>query len=323
MPPTLTVAGNRHRLGSTGAPVVSRPAAGRRGFVSPPAVRILIASLLLALTAACAAPPNLASPSASSAPTGTDASTRTPGRTPTFTRTPSPTPPGCLAAPGEIRTGELDDPALSRPLPYRVFLPGCYDEQPGSRFPTLYLLHGLQATDAQWDDLGVDEAAARLIAAGEIPPLIIVMPWERRGLEYEPAIADVLVPWIDRSFRTLPTPAARAIGGLSRGAGWALRIALLHRQLFTAVGLHSPAVLSPDLFNIPFWLEGLSPEESPRFWIDIGDRDPLRPPTLELLAIFDQVGISYDWHPYPGYHAPDYWSSHLEEYLVWYSLGWD
>lgn len=276
--------------------------------------------MLLILAGACSSSSPLR-PSPSPSPSATLTQTRAP--TPTRTSTPAPTRPACLSQPGEIRTGELDDPALFRPLPYRIYLPACYTDWPTARFPALYLLHGLQATDAQWDDLGVDETADRLIAAGEIPPFLIVMPWERRGLEYEPAIAEVLVPWIDHSFRTIASSEGRAIGGLSRGAGWALRIALGNPGLFSAIGLHSPAVLSPDLYNIPYWLEGLSPDDLPRIWVDIGDRDPLRPSTLELTGLFDQAGVAYDWHPNQGYHAPEYWSSHMEEYVIWYSLGWD
>jgi hypothetical protein len=49
----------------------------------------------------------------------------------------------------------------------------------------------------------------------------------------------------------------------------------------------------------------------------------LKPPTLDLLAVFDQAGLGYAWHPNSGYHAPEYWTSHLEEYLLWYSQGWE
>jgi enterochelin esterase-like enzyme len=222
-----------------------------------------------------------------------------------------------------MRTGEIDDPALFRPLPYRVYLPPCYNERPGTRFPVIYLLHGLQATDAQWDDFGADEAAARLIASGEIPPLILVMPWERRGLDYEAAIADVLVPWVDDTFRTIGSRDGRAIGGLSRGAGWALRIAFQSPGLFSAVGLHSPAVLTPDLYYIPGWVEEMGPRDIPRVWVDIGERDPLRPSALELTAALDQAGLAYEWHLNPGTHLAEYWTSHLEEYLRWYADGWE
>lgn len=187
----------------------------------------------------------------------------------------------------------------------------------------IILLHGLQATDAQWDDLGADEAAGRLIASGEIPPLILVMPWERRGLDYEAAIADVLVPWVDANFQTTAAPDGRAIGGLSRGAGWALRIAFQNPGLFSSLGLHSPAVLTPDLYYLPLWVEDLSPREIPRMWVDIGERDPLRAPALELTATLDQAGLEYEWHLDPGTHDAQYWTSHLEDYLRWYAGGWE
>ncbi len=317
----LTLETNGHTLSSTGAPVVSRQPAGRRGFVSSARLRIGGAFLLVVVAAACTPSEPELSPTRSPSLTARPSPTRAPTRTPSSTSTP--TAPPCLSQPGEIRAGELDDPALFRHLPYRIYLPACYTEWPDARFPTLYLLHGLQATDAQWDDIGIDEAADRLIATGEITPLLIVMPWERRGLDYAPAIAEILVPWIDRSFRTVASAEGRAIGGLSRGAGWALRIAFQHPGLFSSLGLHSPAALSPDLYNLPFWLEALPSDEFPRIWVDIGDRDSLRASTLELIDLFDQADVTYEWHPNQGYHAPEYWSSHLEEYLMWYSLGWD
>jgi enterochelin esterase-like enzyme len=186
----------------------------------------------------------------------------------------------------------------------------------------IYLLHGLQATDAQWDDLGADESAARLITTGEIAPLILVMPWERRGLDYEVAITDVLVPWVDDTFRTIGASDGRAIGGLSRGAGWALRIAFQNPGLFSAVGLHSPAVLAPDLYYIPGWIEAMRPQDIPRVWVDIGERDPLRPSTLELTAVFDRAGLGYEWHLNPGTHLAEYWMAHMDEYLQWYAESW-
>ena len=60
-------------------------------------------------------------------------------------------------------------------MPYRVYLPPGYTE--GTRhYPSLYLLHGMGGSDREWQDLGIASAADRLIAAGQIAPLIIVMP---------------------------------------------------------------------------------------------------------------------------------------------------
>jgi len=188
---------------------------------------------------------------------------------------------------------DLVDPALPRSLPYRVYLPPCYGRLEAQSYPVLYLLHGLGRTDSQWDDLGADEAADRLIAAGDAPPFLMVMPWERKGLEFESALVDFLLPAIEREYLALPNRSGRAMAGISRGAGWALRIGTNHREIFGAVALHSPAVLVPDLYNLPGLLAGLPPDSLPNLWIDIGDRDPLRVSALELASLLDQEGVGY------------------------------
>jgi enterochelin esterase-like enzyme len=224
---------------------------------------------------------------------------------------------------GQIVTGQTNDPSLSRPLPYRIYLPPGFNEAPYQRYPTLYLFHGLTYTDSQWDKLGADEVANKLIETGKTGPFIIVMPWERTGLDYEQAVINVLIPYVEKHYRGRPGSKWRALGGISRGAGWALRIGLKHPDCFSAIGLHSPAIISPDLFLIPFWVKDLPQEIHPRLWIDIGDRDTLRPSTLELVQLLDDLGWSYTFHLQPGNHIASYWSSHLEEYLTWYSSAWD
>lgn len=217
---------------------------------------------------------------------------------------------------------EIVDDRLPRPLPIRVYQPACLDARLSERYPVLYLLHGLAYTDSQWDDLGVDEAMDTLSASGKISPALVVMPWERTGIDLEQAIPQVLIPYIDSHYRTLSAPPGRAIGGISRGGGWALRIGLLHPDLFTSIGLHSPAVLAPDLFRIPDWSEAINPSQMPRIWLDMGDRDTLRLDLAKLRGILDDSAIPYEWHTYAGEHTPTYWSAHMQAYLRWYDLGW-
>ena len=110
--------------------------------------------------------------------------------------------------------------------------------------------------------------------------------------------------------------------GISRGAGWALRIGLQHPELFQAIGLHSPAVLVPDEFLIPEWLEQIPIESMPALWIDIGDRDPLRFSIPELTALFDEADVPYVLKSFPGEHTESYWVDHVADYLRWYVSGW-
>jgi enterochelin esterase-like enzyme len=228
---------------------------------------------------------------------------------------------GCQETAGRMIQAELVDPELPRSVPYRIYMPPCAAEAHG-QLPTLYLLHGLARTDAQWDEIGADEVAQDLVAADRAPAFLIVMPWQRLGLEYEQTIVDHLIPHIESEYGASPDQEFRSIGGISRGAGWALRIGLQHPEFFTAIGLHSPAVLVPDIFMLPDWIETIPTEAMPEIWIDIGDRDPLRFSLPELTDLFDEADVPYVFRSYPGEHIETYWADHIEDYLRWYVSGW-
>jgi enterochelin esterase-like enzyme len=228
----------------------------------------------------------------------------------------------CLQRDGRMVSRELIEPGLPRSIPYRIFLPPCFVEHPSWRFPVLFLLHGLAATDSQWDDLGADEAAQRLIASSRVSPFLIVMPWERRGLDWGDALWNHLVPYVESVYHASSDPSQRAIGGLSRGAGWAFRIGFEHAGAFGSIGLHSPAILVPDEFLLANWTRDLPDESLPRLWVDIGERDSLKRAALELTATLDELQLPYTWHLYPGDHVSQYWESHIEEYLTWYAENW-
>jgi enterochelin esterase-like enzyme len=227
-----------------------------------------------------------------------------------------------LSQPGRVEHGEVDSATLVRPLPYRIYLPACAGTLSYENLPTLYLLHGLTYDDSQWDRLGAPALANHMIAEGAASPFLIVMPWERTGIALEPAVVEVLVPYVDAHYPSDPRPASRSIGGLSRGGGWAFRIGLQHPDVFGAIGLHSPALLAPDLFRLPDWLEAAGTHQAPRLWIDIGERDTLRGQALELAATLSGLGVPSDVVLSPGEHNEAYWMAQLPTYLEWYAQGW-
>lgn len=268
---------------------------------------------------ATAVPIPASADSTSTAPPTIALPTSMPAETPTAT-TPPPTPtPPCPASQGQIVQAELEHPDLPRSLPYRIYLPPCAERLRGV-LPTLYLLHGLSYTDSQWDELNADLVADQLIQLQVAQPFLIVMPWERLGLEFEPTIVDYLLPHIESTYGGSPQRELRAIGGISRGGGWALRIGLGHSELFGAVGLHSPAVTVPDLVNLPTWLES---GPVPALWIDIGNRDPLRFSVSDLTAALDELGVDYRSSSFAGEHSSFYWLLHTEEYVRWYVSHWN
>lgn len=267
------------------------------------------------------------------ATTETPRPTPTPSRTTAPANTPHPTPTAtplaCWDQPGRVETGDLRSGQLKLPLEYAVYLPPCYDQQPERRYPVLYLIHGMNYNHDQWDRLGADETANALTAAGEISPFIIVMPRDRSWDEPEKdpfgeVLVEELIPFIDANYRTLPERKYRAIGGLSRGAGWAVHLGLSRWDLFGAIGGHSLPVFWTDTSRVRGWLAAIPPDAYPRIYLDIGEKD--RPSILNSARWFENLlneeGIPHEWYLNTGYHNEEYWSAHVEDYLRWYAQDW-
>ena len=245
---------------------------------------------------------------------------------PSTVPTPTITPLACLTQPGRVEEGSLD--SNKPPQEFRIYLPPCYDEKAGQRYPVLYLLHGQTYTDDQWVRLGALDVADNLILSGESVPFLIVFPDDRYwnlppGPGFGQRLVEQLIPYIDSTYRTIPKRDQRAIGGMSRGAGWALRLGLTHWKLFSTIGLHSLAASRKDVSELQEWLAEIPPPSRPRVFMDIGDNDPEYELAQYVETQFNEFGLSHEWHLYSGAHTEDYWRAHVEEYLRWYVEGWN
>lgn len=241
----------------------------------------------------------------------------------------APTPLTCWKEGGRISEKNIPSELLSKPFDFIVYLPPCYQQQVERRYPVLYLIHGKNFTQDQWDRIGVDEMADTLIAAGEVAPFIIVMPYDRMNIPpsedpFGEALITELIPWIDQNYRTLPHREYRAIGGLSRGAAWAIHLGLGNWDLFGAVGAHSMALFWEDVSAIPPWLEGMHPGEIPRIFVDAGRQDfeEIRNSSAWFGDLLTEMDIPHEWYSFAGTHDEDYWRSHLEQYIRFYALEW-
>ena len=249
---------------------------------------------------------------------------------PTFTATPLPplptptaTPLTCLSQPGALQTGSV--PTNGQPTLFIIYLPPCYETFTDQRYPVLYLLNGQTYTADQWVRLGAPTVADDLIHAGRAEPFIIVFPDDRywnleQGLYFGQYLVNDIMPYIDAHFRTLTDREHRAIGGLSRGGGWALQIGL-RSDIFGSVGLHSPAAFPEDRANIVFWIQNHNPDTWPRIYLDSGDNDRERGFNTQFESLLTEYNIPHEWHLNPGAHDEAYWGAHVYDYLAWYAQG--
>ena len=209
----------------------------------------------------------------------------------------------------------------------RIYTPPCYGADLDQNYPTLYLLHGATETDQQWEELGVDELVDTLISRDDLPPLIIIMPREDSWIPlpenlFGDHLVKDLIPWVDAHYRTLAGREYRAIGGLSRGGNWAVRIGLLNWALFEAIGAHSAPLFYGDLERIPGWIEAIPELKIPRLYLDIGQDDTNWADASAFENLLVELSIPHSWHQFIGMHEESYWQAHLDDYLLWYSSEW-
>jgi len=150
-----------------------------------------------------------------------------------------------------------------------VYLPPGYDTQTKTRYPVLYLQHGGGEDETGWVRQGnANFILDNLIAAGEAEPMIVVMAYgyARRAGEslsdakppafgspemlkamqemastFEDDVTQALIPFIDKTFRTLSDRDNRAMAGLSMGGMQTFHITLNHLDLFSHIGGFSGA----------------------------------------------------------------------------------
>ncbi len=145
----------------------------------------------------------------------------------------------------------LASPALAgRRQPVDVYLPPGYATHSHRRYPVMYLLHGVPGRPGAFlatVRMGVVED--ELVALHKAKPAILVMPfgstssftdkeWANgigKGNGWETFVARDLVRAIDRRYRTVARPNARALMGLSEGGYGSINIAIHHPGEFRMV----------------------------------------------------------------------------------------
>jgi S-formylglutathione hydrolase FrmB len=259
------------------------------------------------------------------------------------------------ATAGEVRRGlTAPSPHLGRAIPYTLYTPDNVDRVTAG-YPVLYLLHGHGGTEEDWVEAGrLQPTLDRLITAGTVPPMLVVMPGMGSGWyvdnpdpggsgALETAFIHDLVPHIDRTWRTDARREARAVAGLSMGGWGAVRFAMRRPDLFAAAASLSGALVPEPWTASPVWAGLLadgfgSPVDLARFraaspftlipafaaaasrpavYLACGDDDELElaQATLLFYEALHRAGIPVELRISDGGHNWEVWARELEPML--------
>lgn len=317
-------------------------------------LRALFGLAVLAVSASCASASPAQnsfspdSPVSEATPISPCALAPLPDRTPVIRPTMTPLPPQTpvLAGRSQWVDTKFKSALLDRELPILVYLPPGYFDSP-KYYPTLYMLGGFTGDYREWTYWGICETLDRMIRAGKLQPMIVVLPegdhswWFNHarvagsdGKPWGDYIWKDVVGYVDANYRTLPRRNSRAIGGLSAGGQAALMLALTHPEIFSIAGAHSPSVRGADGsvpdFGDPAYFKQYDPVwliahtqtwRQLTFWIDIGKDDTQWGDAIfQFHESLDALGVPHDFqNTWSGIHDDSYWSAHLPDYLTWYS----
>jgi putative tributyrin esterase len=258
----------------------------------------------------------------------------------------------CPAGRACVEAVGFESKLVGAALPYNVVLPPDYqaEQSRATRYPVLYLLHGLAGSAGDWVS-----NRARLAEHAAAHRLIIVVPEGRDGWytdsatapneKFESYFVAELIPDVDRRFRTIAKREGRAVAGLSMGGYGALKFGFKHPSLFAlaasmsgALGAASwkpeemipfvkPSILrvygapdtptrpANDLFKLA---RDMTPERAaalPYLYLDCGTEDFLIGQNRDFSALLIEKKIPHEYRQLPGGHAWPYWDRQVREIL--------
>jgi len=204
---------------------------------------------------------------------------------------------------------------------FRVYTPPGYDQQPDTRFPVLYLLHGSGDTDDGWTVVGrANLIADNLLAAGKAKPMLIVMPNGTYGHagghenDFETELLGEIIPTVEKHYRVASGAANRALAGLSMGGFQTLNVGLKHLDQFAWLGVFSAGVRDNAAETYGPFLAKANDQLS-LFWIGIGEDDRLLDSEKALEALLNDHQVKFSAHLSKGGHVWTNWRHYLHDFL--------
>lgn len=209
-----------------------------------------------------------------------------------------------------------------------VYTPADYDTNVSRRYPVLYLQHGMGEDERGWSQQGkMANILDNQIAAGKCVPMIVVMDYgncgyifgskqgesrEKFGASFTPILMNDIIPYIDKTFRTLTDRDNRAMAGLSWGGHQTFETTLANLDKFAYIGAFSGAIFLPPQADIKTVYNGVFADADAfnkkvhALFMGIGSEENMG--SKRISDMLTAAGIRNVYYESPGTH---------HEWLTW------
>ncbi|MBK7131922.1 MAG: esterase [Bacteroidales bacterium] len=228
-----------------------------------------------------------------------------------------------------------DSPVIGKTRRMYVYTPYGYETSKES-YPVLYLLHGGGGDEDAWSTMGrAVQILDNLIEKKLAVPMICVMPNGNPGQEaaktlmleettfdrtdpkfanmYINSIVKDIIPYVEKNYRAIPKPDARAISGLSMGGGHTTAVTAAYPGTFSYICPLS-AGIREDTPEVDAQLQGIKKAGYKLYWIGCGSDDFTFANNKTLDAALTKNGMEHTFFITGGGHTWANWRVYLNTF---------
>lgn len=226
---------------------------------------------------------------------------------------------------GTIDTVTYDSKSVGTKRKMSVYTPPGYNKNSNTKYPVLYLLHGIGGDHKEWTtEDAAHEVLDNLYADKKLVPMIVVMPNGRAQKDdrssggmgamgafgaFDKDLLGSIIPYMEANYPVKANRENRALAGLSMGGGQSLNFGLANTNTFAYVGGFSsaPNTMAPD--KLVADVEGA--KKLKLLWVSVGDKDGLITVSRGVHKYLKEKDIKHIWHIDSGGHKPNVWNNDL------------
>ncbi|WP_329331252.1 alpha/beta hydrolase-fold protein [Streptomyces sp. NBC_00663] len=205
-----------------------------------------------------------------------------------------------------------------------VYTPPGYSPGRAKPYPTLYLFSG-DATEMDWSTQGdAGRILDNLIATGQIPPMVVVMP-NTAGFPastgyaaFDQNLTDTLIPYVESHYHVSTAAAERAAAGLGYGASLTNSLLFGHTSAFGSYGVFSPGRRGDYTLPAASTVTGtqLAALKRARIHVGGGWQDPSHDYHAAEVSLLTGLGVPVTPGFVNGGHSWFVWRLNLRDFLT-------